>query len=643
MLTLFWHKTPSFRRFVLATAAIAALIGSCVQESVSQTPSSDLSSKPSPLPVSKRDAQKADDAYLAGLRALDQHHYAEAESQFQRAAQLSPFRPDYVQAAALAREHQATELVQQAGQARMSGQPKKADALLAQAHALDPENNIVNQHMDSADSSAAFHSEIEPLRSDTVGTTTLAGPITLAPTSGQHTFHLRGDSHQVLQQLFSPYGIRTVVDDSLEHQSLRVDLEDASYAQASNVILDLAHAFATPLDSHTLIIAKDTAENRARYERQLQETIYVPGFAPDQMRELGTLIQNVFDVKKTSIQSNGGNIVIRAPEDTLSALNLILSDLIDGSAEVVLDINLYMVDRTRQRNVGAQLPQQLGVYNVESAARDLVNANQSLVNQAIAQGLIPANANDITIALALISSGLVQSSLLANTIGFFGGGLTMTGVTTNASTTFQLALSSSDTRALDSIKLRLGDRQEGNFRSGTRYPIVTSTYTTGSAATPSSLAGVTINGVSAQSLLNQSSTVTIPQIQFEDLGLILKAKPTLQRGGEITIQLDLKVQALGGGSLNNLPILNNRQYVSTITMRDGESTLLASSLSRTESAAISGLPLLSELPGFQTATADKTTETDTSELVLLITPHIVRHRKNTTAGPRIAFEQRLPD
>ena len=265
-------------------------------------------------------------------------------------------------------------------------------------------------------------------------------------------------------------------------------------------------------------------------------------------------------------------------------------------------------------------------------------------NQAIAQGLIPAGANDITIALALISSGLVQSSLLANTIGFFGGGLTATGITTNTSTTLQLSLSSSDTRVLDSIKLRLGDRQTGTFRSGTRYPIITSTYTSGIANLPSSLAGVTVNGVSAQSLIGQaSSSVTIPQIQFEDLGLTLKATPTAQRSGQVTMQLDLKIEALASGSLNSIPVLANSQFVSTVTVKDGESALLASSLSRNESAAISGLPGISELPGFQTATANRTTETDTSELVLLITPHVVRHRSNIVAGPRIAFAQRLPN
>jgi type II secretory pathway component GspD/PulD (secretin) len=132
-------------------------------------------------------------------------------------------------------------------------------------------------------------------------------------------------------------------------------------------------------------------------------------------------------------------------------------------------------------------------------------------------------------------------------------------------------------------------------------------------------------------------------MQYEDLGLTVTATPSVQRSGLVRMDLDLKIVALAGSSINDLPILANRQYKSNVTVRDGETTLIASTLSRTESAAVSGIPLLGELPGFQTATADKTTEHDTSELVMLITPHIVRHRSNETAGPRIAFSQRLPN
>lgn len=643
----------SVSRFcVKAVALTLALAGVGYSQKPLDTPATangqtiSTTSTDSSRKYTERELRQADDAYLEGARLLDRGELAAAEKAFQRASKIIPIKPEYVQAATLAHEHRVTELVQQAGRARLLGHPEQADALLAQASRLDPENNIVNQHRNTApEPQSRIETQVRNIGAESFARRTdrLAGPIVLSPSTELKDLRLRGTTPQVIQQAFSLYGIRTVMDDSLQSQPMRVELEKIGYDRASDIVLSMAHAFAIPLDQHTVIVAKDTPQNRERLEPQLEETIYVPGFTSAQMKELGTVVQNVFDVRKATIQSNGGTIAVRAPEDTISAINETLTDLVDGSSEVVLDINLYSVDRTRRRNIGVQLPQQIGVYNAESAAHDIVSANQSLVNQAISQGLVPADANDITIALALISSGLVKSSLLANTIGFFGGGLTLSGVTTNAPTTLNLALNSSDTRVLDTIKLRLGDRETGTFRSGTRYPIITSTYSSGITGLPGSLAGATINGVSAQSLISQATSVMIPQIQFEDLGLTMKATPTVQKSGQVTMQLDLKIEALGNSSLNNIPVLANRQFVSTLTVRDGESTLLASSLSQSESAAVSGLPGLGELPGFQTATANKISELDTSELVLLITPHIVRHRKDNAAGPRIAFEQRLPE
>src|SRR6185312_3304366 len=235
--------------------------------------------------------------------------------------------------------------------------------------------------------------------------------------------------------------------------------------------------------------------------------------------------------------------------------------------------------------------------------------NQTLVNQAIAQGLVPAGASNVEIALALIGSGLVQSSLLSSTVGFFGGGLTQTGVTANIFPTLNLALNSSESRALDDIRIRVGDRQTANFRVGTRYPITTSTYSSGALASGSSLNGININGVSASSLLSQylggSNGVTIPQIQYEDLGLTLKTTPTVLKSGSVSMHLDLKIEALAGTALNNIPVLDSRQFVSDITVGDGKTALFISTLSGSESAAVSGIPGLGELPGFQTATADK--------------------------------------
>jgi general secretion pathway protein D len=636
---------PRASTIVGCTAALALCGLSITTLAQTSTPANETPAKNRTIEATvgvptKHQTQAAEDAYLAGARLLDHNDLTGAEIQFDKAVKLNPSNSDYAMAYAVTHRRHITELVQESGKARLLGQNEKAETLLAEARLLDPQNNIVGQSVDPGALPKVFHPKIEPWIREGPA---IAGPITLLPDPASKSFHLHADEQDVIRQVFSEYGIRVTFDESVQHQNVRFDLDDSPYQQAVPILLGMTHLFAVPLDAKSVLVAKDTPENRQRLEHQLQETIYIPGMTNEQMDELGNVVRNVFDVKQLTVDKSAGTLVIRAPQETLTYVNLTLADLIDGGSEVMIELKLYAVDKTNQRNIGAQLPQQLGIYNVASAAQNLVTANQSIVNQAIAQGLIPAGSSNITIALALIASGLVKSTLLSNTIGFFGGGLTATGVTTNQNPAFNLALTASDTRALNDIQIRVGDRQPATFRIGERYPITTATYSTASPAQTSALAGVSINGVSAASLLNAAvgSPITIPQIQYEDLGLTLKATPVVQRSGAIKMHLDLKIEALTGGSVSNIPILNSQQFASDVTVDDGDTAVMVSSLTKSESASISGLPGIGELPGFQTATADRTTATDSSELVLLITPHVTRRRTNLSAGPRIAIN--LPE
>jgi general secretion pathway protein D len=647
MIRIIQPRAASIARCAAALMIAGLSLSSPAQSTPAPSPQTASSpSSPAKAPATpprahpgRHQLEQAEDAYLAGARLLERKDVTGAQAQFAKAVELNPDNPDYARAAAASREYHVDQLVQQAGKARILGQNIKAESLLNEARKIDPQNSIVTQYNDPGALPTAFHPEPEPWIRNIPS---IDGPITLQPNSGLKSFHLHADVQSVIRQIMTAYGITPTFDSSIVAQSLRFDLDDTSYQQAVPILLSMANLFAVPLDAKSVFLAKDTPENRQKFERLLQETVFVPGMTIEQMGELGNVIRNVFDIKQLTVQNNAGTLVIRAPEDTLRAVNLTLADLIDGGSQVMLELRLYEVDKTNQRNIGSQLPQQVGIYSVAGTAQGIVSANQSLVNQAIAQGLVPANASNTVIALALIASGLVQNTLLSSTVGMFGGGITQFGVTNNQNPAFNLALSSSNTTALDDIHLRTGDRQTATFRAGSRYPITTSTYSSGlTGAGAGALAGVNINGVSASSLLGQAgSSITIPEIQYEDIGITLKTTPTVQKSGAVSVHVDLKIEALAGSSADNIPVLNNRQFVSDVTIDDGETALLASAISKSESAAINGVPGLGELPGFQSIAADKIAETDSNELILLITPHIVRRRSDTTASPRIVVDVR---
>jgi type II secretory pathway component GspD/PulD (secretin) len=283
------------------------------------------------------------------------------------------------------------------------------------------------------------------------------------------------------------------------------------------------------------------------------------------------------------------------------------------------------------------LPQQATIFNIPSELNGVISQNSSLVQQIISSGL--ASPGDLgAIALALLASGqLSGSSILSQPFAYFGGGLTLTGLTAS-SINGNLALNSSDSRVLDHVTMRLLDQQESTIKAGERYPIITSSYSNmgasnlniaglSSAGLSSTLAGLGISASELESGLNQ----TIPQVQYQDLGLTLKIKPYIQKDQDITLNLDLKIDSLQGTSLNDIPVLSNQEYSTIATLKPGASALVVSSLSKQQSRAVDGVPGLSELPGFQ-STTNQQTQNDFSDLVILITPHIIRLAHKQEAG-----------
>jgi general secretion pathway protein D len=580
-----------------------------------------------------KDKRNADKLYLRGAHAIQDKDLHAATRDFTEASQLVPDNADYAAAAAIARAHLVTELVQQAEKARILGQNDVARARLAEALEIDPRNPVVTQHID----------DLAALSLATPGTddpsAQIAEAIQLTPLAGKHSFHLRADGKSLLQQVLTAYGITPTLDNSVAAPALRFDAEDISFDQAAELLKLETNTFFVPLDPRRILVAKDTKENRDKYQRQLLETVYLPGLNATEMSDMGNLARNIFDAQQATVQPGRGTLTIRAPQARLAALNRSLADLLDGRSQLLLEIRLFEVAKMRETNIGVQAPQQFTAFNVPSELNSVVNGNQSLINQIVSSGLASAGDTAAIVAI-LLASGQVTNSTLSQPFAVFGGGTTLTGVTLGTATA-NLALNTSESRALDQVQLRLQDQETATLLSGTRYPIIQSSY---SSLTPpgANIPGLNTAGVSSQlaALGLTASTLQqqppIPQVQYEDLGLTLKATPHIQggqRGGQrVALKLDLKLQALAGPTLNGVPELTNRQFTTNIDVLDGESSMVTSSLTRSEAKAVSGIPGLSEIPGFQ-STTDRDDNVSQDTLVVVLTPHIVRQRHTQVAGP----------
>ena len=603
-----------------------------------------------PVQAAKAEPQRAEQAYLDGARLLDHKDLAGAQAEFARATALDPTHSEYGLALTLTREHRVSELIQQAAKERLTNHAAQADVLIAEARRIDPENELVLEHV-NAEQSAKNDAPLTPqTQVKQAPEIAFAPPIELQPTTGLQDLHLRGETKDVVTKAATAYGIKVDFDDSVTNQTVRFDLEQTPYKEAMPILLHMMHLFAVPVDTKTLLVAKDTEENRAKFERQVEETIYVPASTTEQMQELSNIIKNVFDVKQIVVSNGSGTIAVRAPAPTLEAVNYTLADMLDGGAEVMLEIKLVTVDKSITRNLGISPPTSGSAFSAAAEVQSFVAANQSTISTAISSGALTptgsAAAQLIEEAAFLILSGLATDAKLTNVISYFGNGLTLFGASIGGGATANFGLSSSDVRALDDLNVRIGDKQTTTLRIGEKYPVTTATYSSGiSSSTASALAGVNVNGVPASTLLNQlagASTATVPQVQYEDLGITLKTSPTVLRSNLIGLHVDLKIEALTGESLNNIPVLTQSNFISDITVQEGQTVIMLSNMSNTESASVAGLPGLGELPGFSSTLSETMKTTDASELIMLITPRVVRRRRNMLASRAIPFHTSVP-
>ena len=450
-----------------------------------------------------------------------------------------------------------TQLVQEAVKAKLSGHPEVSRQKLEEALVLDPKNPVIAQHVEElANDQKMF---IDQTSSEGVDA---EGAIELTPANIKKSFHLKGTQQEILRQVLSAYQLTPVMDSSVTQLAIRLDADDVDYAQASQMVKMLTGTFFVPLDPKRVLVAKDTKENRQKYQRLLVESVYIPGVTTAEMTEITNVAKNVFEAPVAVAQPTAGIMTVRAPESRMKALNATLEELLDGKAQVMIEVRLFDINKVRTTELGVVLPSQMTIFNVDSEINTLVQGNQAAINQIIASGLAAPGDYGAILAI-LIATGQVTSSILTQGFATIGGGLTQFGVVPG-SVTLNGSLNTSDTQVLDDIDLRVQDQETATFRVGTRYPIVTSTVSSGGSALSASgintaglsstLAGL---GFNASSL---SAQATIPQIQYQDLGLTLKATPWVQHGAEVALKMDLEFTALGGTTLNDNPILNNRKY-----------------------------------------------------------------------------------
>jgi len=115
-----------------------------------------------------------------------------------------------------------------------------------------------------------------------------------------------------------------------------------------------------------------------------------------------------------------------------------------------------------------------------------------------------------------------------------------------------------------------------------------------------------------------------PGSQYEDIGLKVKATPTLHANKEVTLQLDFEIKALAGSSVDGIPVITNRTLTQVVRLKEDETSIITGLLDNEETRTISGIPGFAQIPGAGYVFGAHNNSFTNSELLILITPRRVR-------------------
>ena len=172
----------------------------------------------------------------------------------------------------VARSHAVSALIQEAARDRTRGDRAAAQTALQRALAIDPGNANVTQHL-----MELAEPEMVTDQDGMRNMPQLAAPIELEPSAGRQSFHMRAPAWQVIEKVYKAYGIEATVDQSVRNGSVRLDVDDVDFAKAARALSLITDSFATPIDGHHVVVARDTRAMREQYMHNAVETFYLSG------------------------------------------------------------------------------------------------------------------------------------------------------------------------------------------------------------------------------------------------------------------------------------------------------------------------------------------------------------------------------
>jgi general secretion pathway protein D len=392
----------------------------------------------------------------------------------------------------------------------------------------------------------------------------------------------------IYRALGNAFGINILFDQAVKDDRISIELKDVTAQQALERVMQAANHFYKVLDEHTIIVVPDNPQARRDYEDLVIQTFYLSNGDAEQVTNVvRTMIEarNVFPLKALNA------ITIRDTADKVRIAQKIIEANDKAKAEVVVDVELLQMDLVKARDIGFALAGVSGAGVVTTVDRGLDAAGKpvSAVITGGGAGTVAATLED----LRNLTSKSFSFSIPQPTYG--------------------LLKSIGNSELLANPELRISEGEKASLHIGQRIPVPVTTFTTA------------VTGG------NNLGSLPATSYQYQDVGIKVAIEPRVHHNSEVTLKLTVEVSNLGanaaGTGVNGVPAqptFATRTIESTIRLKDGETNFLAGLIQDTTQTTDTKTPFLGDIPFLGRLFTESRTDKQRTDLVLTMTPHIVR-------------------
>jgi general secretion pathway protein D len=536
-------------------------------------------------------ADKAKDLYKRGREAEARQNYEQAYDFYKQAYDLKPDNLGYRASFERLRFLAAASHVHRGQLLRDAGQLDAALAELQKAVEIDASSAIAKQELQrtqqmvnaakAAPRSAAPPANFLQKRIEEAG-----GPVELASISNVPiNLKITEDSKVIYETVGKLAGINVLFDPDYTSRRIKIELNNVSLEEALQIIAVETKTFWRPVTPNTIFVAADNPAKRKDLEQAVIKTFYLSNLSqPTELQDITNAMRQILEINRIQPLPSESAIVVRGTPDQMALAQKLIGDLDRSKSEVVVDVAVMQVNRDKSRTLGINPPTSASVQLQQNV-----------------------NTTTTTTTGTTTPTTPTNGGINLNTLG----NLNATDFTVTISQATATALfSDSTTKLIQKPQIRAIDGQKATLKIGQRVPVATGSFQPG------------IGGVGINPLVNT-------QFQYLDVGVNIDVTPRVHASGDVTLKITMEVSEVDGtsniGGITQ-PIIGQRKIEHEVRLREGEVNLLGGMMEDQQTRALTGFPVLSQIPILKYLFGQTTTDHSETETVFALIPHIVRRQ-----------------